>query len=113
MFLPSKVYQFIPIENEITRNSKTNHLGRLMDLELSVFVELGRMQMFVKDILELGPGTVVDLNKCSKEPVDIYAVDIYVNQKKYAEGEVVVVDQNFGVRITALVGPKERFINLK
>ena len=103
-----QVGQFIPIENEITLNSKTNHLGRLMDLELPVSVELGRMQMFVKDILELGPGTVVDLNKYSKEPVDIY-----VNQKKYAEGEVIVVDQNFGVRITALVGPKERFINLK
>ena len=59
--------------------------------------------MLVKEILELGPGAVVELNKISSDPVDIY-----LNNKKFAEGEVVVVDQNFGVRITALIGPEER-----
>ena len=64
--------------------------------------------MLVKDILELGPGAVVELNKFSGEPVDIF-----VNNKKFAEGEVVVIDQNFGVRILALVGPDERLENLQ
>ena len=66
------------------------NIGMLVDLQLPVAVELGRVNMMVKDILELGPGAVVELNKFSGEPVDIY-----VNNKKFAEGEVVVVDQNF------------------
>ena len=85
-----------------------NNIEMLMDLELPVSVELGRVKMFVKDILELGPGAVVELNKFSGEPVDLF-----VNNKKFAEGEVVVVDQNFGVRITALVGPSERLSTIK
>ena len=84
------------------------NIGMLMDLELPVTVELGRIRMMVKDILELGPGALIELNKFSGEPVDIY-----VNEKKFAEGEVVVVEQNFGVRITALIGPDERLMNLK
>ena len=84
------------------------NIGMLVDLQLPVAVELGRVNMMVKDILELGPGAVVELNKFSGEPVDIY-----VNNKKFAEGEVVVVDQNFGVRILALIGPNERLMNLQ
>ncbi|MCK5145284.1 flagellar motor switch protein FliN [bacterium] len=80
----------------------------LMDLELPVTVELGRIKMMVKDILDLGPGALIELNKFSGEPVDVY-----VNEKKFAEGEVVVIEQNFGVRITALIGPDERLMNLK
>ena len=89
-----------------TRNQR--NIGMLMDLDLPISVELGRIRMMVKDILELGPGALIELNKFSGEPVDIY-----VNDKKFAEGEVVVVEQNFGVRITALVGPDERLMNLK
>ena len=85
-----------------------NNIDMLMDLELPVSVELGRVKMFVKDILELGPGAVVELNKFSGEPVDLF-----VNNKKFAEGEVVVVDQNFGVRITALIGPSERLSSIQ
>lgn len=84
------------------------NIGMLMDLNLPVTVELGRICMLVKDILELTPGAVVELHKFSGEPVDIY-----VNDKKFAEGEVVVVDKNFGVRITALVRSDERIPNLK
>ena len=86
---------------------ESKNIGMLMDLELPLSVELGRIRMMVKDILELGPGSLVELNKFSGEPVDIY-----VNNKKFAEGEVVVLDQNFGVRITALVGPDERIMNI-
>jgi flagellar motor switch protein FliN/FliY len=83
-------------------------IDMLMDLELPISVELGRVRMLVKDILELGPGAVVELNKFSGEPVDLF-----INNRKFAEGEVVVVDQNFGVRITALVGPNERLSQIK
>ena len=80
-----------------------NNLDLLLDVELPIAVELGRVRMLMKEILDLGPGAVVELNKFSGEPVDLF-----VNNKKFAEGEVVVIDQNFGVRITALVGPNER-----
>ena len=97
--------------SQLAPNQESASGGRsidmLMDLELPISVELGRVKMFVKNILELGPGSVVELNKFSGEPVDLF-----VNNKKFAEGEVVVVDQNFGVRITALVGPNERLTSL-
>ena len=88
--------------------SSTKNLDMLLDVELPIAVELGRVKMQVKDVLELGPGAVVELNKFSGEPVDLF-----VNNKKFAEGEVVVVDQNFGVRITALIGANERIRAVK
>ena len=69
----------------------------LQDLEMNVYIELGRTKMPIKDILELERGYVIELNKLASEPVDIF-----VNNKKIAEGEVVVVDKHFGIRITAL-----------
>ena len=103
-----QVGQFIPEKKSVVQTFQTGPMRNLMDLELLVSIELGRKQMLVKDILALGPGDVVDLNKYTKEPVDIY-----INQKKYAEGEVIIAGGHFSVRITALVGPKERFSNLK
>lgn len=100
--------QFTPLEAEQIQARTDGNLTMLMDLELPVAVELGRISMQVKDILELGPGAVVELNKFSGEPVEIY-----VNAKKFAEGEVVVVEQNFGVRITALIGPNEKLGHLQ
>lgn len=100
--------QFQDIGKNPVRSSEKNNINMLMNLDLPVAVELGRVQMMVKDILELGPGAVVELNKFSGEPVDIF-----VNNKKFAEGEVVVVDQNFGVRITALIGPDEMLESIK
>jgi len=100
--------QFSPMNPNGGGIQAQGNIGMLVDLQLPVAVELGRVNMMVKDILELGPGAVVELNKFSGEPVDIY-----VNNKKFAEGEVVVVDQNFGVRILALIGPNERLMNLQ
>ena len=100
--------QFNPMNSDSGGIQAQGNIGMLVDLQLPVAVELGRVNMMVKDILELGPGAVVELNKFSGEPVDIY-----VNNKKFAEGEVVVVDQNFGVRILALIGPNERLMNLQ
>ena len=75
----------------------------LMDVNLPVAIELGRTKMSISEILGMGPGSVVELNKLAGEPVDVL-----VNYKIVAKGEVVVIDENFGVRITQLMTPEER-----
>ena len=75
----------------------------LKDLKLNIFIELGRTTMMIKDILELERGYVIELDKLASEPVDIF-----VNNKKIAEGEVVVIDKHFGIRITNLIDTSER-----
>ncbi len=78
-------------------------LELLLDVKLDITIELGRTLMLVRDILELGPGSVVELDKMAGE-----TVDLLINNKKLAEGEVVVVDENFGIRITHLISMEER-----
>jgi len=78
-------------------------LDLLMDIELPIVIELGRAQMSLKRILELGPGAIVEMDRLAGEPVDLL-----INGKVVARGEVVVVDENFGVRILSLVSPEER-----
>lgn len=78
-------------------------LGFLKDLQMNIYIELGRTQMQIKDILELERGYVIELEKLASEPVDVF-----VNNKKIAEGEVVVIDKHFGIRITSLVDPAQR-----
>ncbi|MCL2039295.1 MAG: flagellar motor switch protein FliN [Bacteroidetes bacterium] len=70
----------------------------LYDLSLPVSIELGRTNMLIRDVLKLGRGSVVEFDKLVSEPVDII-----INGKKIAEGEVVVIDKHFGIRITTLV----------
>lgn len=82
---------------------KARNIDLLMDVNLPVSIELGRTRMSIADILGLGPGSVVELNKLAGEPVDVL-----VNYKTVAKGEVVVIDENFGVRITQLMTPEER-----
>ncbi len=79
----------------------------LYDLSLDVVVELGRTRKPIQDILKLGRGSIVELEKLAGDPVDVY-----VNDRKLAEGEVVVVDDHFGVRITNLIHKSERVRNL-
>lgn len=79
------------------------NIDLLMDVDLPVSIELGRTKLAISDILALGPGSVVELNKLAGEPVDLL-----VNNKVVAKGEVVVIDENFGLRITQLVTPEER-----
>ena len=79
------------------------NIDLLMDINLPVSIELGRTKMSIADILGIGPGSVVELNKLAGEPVDVL-----VNYKIVAKGEVVVIDENFGVRITQLMTPEER-----
>jgi len=85
-------------EVESVPETKIKNLDLLLDVKLQITVELGRKDMNFGDILQLGRGSVVELNKMADEPADIY-----VNQSKIAQGEVVVVDDHFGVRITKLL----------
>ena len=93
--------------SESDAHPEAKSIDVLMDLTLSISVELGRTQMPIKDVLKLGQGSVVELDKLAGEPVSLL-----VNDKKFAEGEVVVVDESFGVRITALMGRKEQLKDL-
>ena len=79
-----------------------------MDVPLEITVELGRTVKTIKDILEISPGSIVELNKIAGEPVDIL-----VNGKFIAKGEVVVIDDNFGVRITEIVNSVEKVKSLQ
>ncbi|MCH8836210.1 MAG: flagellar motor switch protein FliN [Candidatus Marinimicrobia bacterium] len=108
---PSSV-EASPVQfDEFGPSPKTDGQGRqidmLLDVELDVTVELGRKIMLVEEILRLGKGSVVELDKLAGEPVDIL-----VNGKKLAEGEVVVVEDHFGVRLTNLINPRERIRSL-
>ena len=78
-------------------------LDMLMDVSMRVTVELGRSSMTIESVLGLGPGSVVELNKLAGEPVDVL-----INERLIARGEVVVVDENFGVRVTEIVSPRTR-----
>ncbi len=89
--------------SEPARNAEPRNIDLLMDVNLPVSIELGRTKMSISDILALGPGSVVELAKLAGEPVDLL-----VNYKIIARGEVVVVDENFGVRITQLMTPEQR-----
>jgi flagellar motor switch protein FliN/FliY len=83
-------------------------LELLYDLQLPVSIELGRTNMLIRDILRLGRGSVIEFDKLVSEPVDVL-----INGKKVAEGEVVVIDKHFGIRITTLIDPADRIRSLR
>lgn len=78
-------------------------LNLLMDIPLNISVELGRTNLILQDVLDLAPGSVVELDKAAGEPVDVL-----VNGRLVARGEVVVIEDNFGIRITEIISPQER-----
>ena len=88
----------------------TSHrnLTLIMDIPLRVAVELGRTKMVVNDLLNLGQGSVIELNKLAGEPMEVL-----VNDKLVARGEAVVVNEKFGVRLTDIISPTERVEQLK
>lgn len=94
-------------ESRFSGNDSIEKLNFLKDLQLSIYIELGRTQMQIKEILELERGYVIELDKLASEPVDIF-----VNNKKIAEGEVVVIDKHFGIRIVNLVEVSSRLKGL-
>ncbi len=103
--------QELPTENVDVGNltSQQKHNAELLlDIYVQVTVELGRTTIKVKDVLGLGEGSIVELGKPASEPVDLL-----VNNRLVARGEVVVIDENFGARVTNIVNPMERLANLK
>jgi flagellar motor switch protein FliN len=102
--LSSQLAQFEEFDDSTRSIGGGNEkLHFLKDLPMNIYIELGRTQMQIKDILELERGYVIELDKLASEPVDVF-----VNNKKIAEGEVVVIDKHFGIRITSLVDPANR-----
>jgi len=93
--------------DEISRPEKPNSvqmdLDFILDIPLSLSVELGRSRMLINELLQLGQGSVIELTKIAGEPMDVY-----VNRRLIARGEVVVVNEKFGVRLTDIISPAER-----
>ena len=105
--VPVQSAQFTPLSSVPVQVNDAN-IGLILDVPLQVNVELGRTKKSIKDILDLTKGSIVELDKLAGEPVDIM-----VNGKYLAKGEVVVIDENFGVRITEIVSPLERAARLQ
>jgi flagellar motor switch protein FliN/FliY len=106
--LSSSLAQFEEFDDSARRTGGADDkMHFLKDLPMNIYIELGRTQMQIKDILELERGYVIELDKMASEPVDVF-----VNNKKIAEGEVVVIDKHFGIRITSLVDPQNRMKEL-
>ncbi len=93
-----------PEEHEAT---DAQDLEFILDIPLELSVELGRRKMLVNDLLQLGQGSIVELNKLAGEPLEIF-----INNKLVARGEVVVVNEKFGVRLTDIITPMERIRSL-
>lgn len=89
-------------------DSENQRLDLLLDVPLDVSVELGRARMSIQELLSLGPGSVIELDKVAGEPLDIL-----VNERLVARGEAVVVNDKFGVRITDIISPSERVARLR
>ncbi|MDR0642857.1 MAG: flagellar motor switch protein FliN [Treponema sp.] len=90
-----------------TTPQEAGNISLIMDVYMEMTVELGRTRKLIKEILGMGEGTIIELDKLAGEPVDIL-----VNHKLIAKGEVVVIDENFGVRVTEIVSPQERMMEI-
>jgi flagellar motor switch protein FliN/FliY len=98
--------QFANLQGSGVQGEQGN-IGLLMDVYMELTVELGRTRKLIREILGIGEGTIIELDKLAGEPVDIL-----VNHKLIAKGEVVVIDENFGVRVTEIVSPMQRMSDL-
>jgi flagellar motor switch protein FliN/FliY len=99
--------QFAPLR-ESDSGSTPHNIGLIMDVPLDISVELGKTRKTIKDILELHQGAIIQLDKLAGEPVDML-----VNGKLIAKGEVVVIDENYGIRITTIISPMDRMNKLQ
>ena len=89
-------------------SQKSNNIDFLLDIPLEITIELGRTKMLINELLKLGQGSVVELEKLAGEKMDIFA-----NQRLIAKGEVVVINEKYGVRLTEIISPMERIVRLK
>jgi flagellar motor switch protein FliN/FliY len=107
-----KVVNVQPVQYQTFENdqwsAEKESIELIMDVPLEITVELGRTKKLIKDILEFGPGTILELDKLAGEPVDIL-----VNGKYIAKGEVVVIDESFGVRITDIISSSKRLSKIQ
>jgi flagellar motor switch protein FliN/FliY len=99
--------KFPPLDQGVLPTQMQN-ISLLLDVEMTLTVELGRTKQLVQDILGLGEGSIIELDKLAGEPVDLL-----VNGKLIAKGEVVVIDENFGVRVTDIVSPADRLAGIQ
>ena len=101
-----------PNDNAAAQSSQSGpparRLDLLLDVPLELSVELGRTRMSIQELLSLGPGSVIELDKVAGEPLDIL-----INDRLVARGEAVVVNDKFGIRITDIVSPAERIARLR
>lgn len=97
----------VNLQERGTETEKKN-LDFILDIPLQITVELGRTRMLINELLQLGQGSIIELNKLAGEPMEVY-----VNDKLVARGEVVVVNEKFAIRLTDIVSPMERVENLK
>ncbi|WDP87286.1 MAG: flagellar motor switch protein FliN [Desulfobacter sp.] len=92
---------------EKTEEQQARELDFILDIPLELSVELGKTKMLVNDLLQLGQGSIIELNKLAGEPLEVY-----INRKLIARGEVVVVNEKFGVRLTDVITPIDRVKSL-
>lgn len=104
-----KSVEFSPLEpvKAGAGDENVNNMEMLMDVSIPVLVELGKTEMVMRDVLSLTPGAIIELDSLAGEPVKIT-----VRGKLIAYGEVVVVDENFGVKITKIAKPQDRIKNM-
>jgi len=88
--------------------SQDSNLDRILDIPLVLSAQLGNTRMLIKDLLQLGPGSIVELDKLAGEPLEVL-----VNERLVARGEVVMVNEKFGIRLTDVISPSERVNKLR
>ncbi len=104
---PAQQADFEELDSANKAGNKEKNIEFLLDIPLEVTVKLGQSRMIIKDLLSLNQGSVIELDKLAGEPMDIF-----VNDKMIARGEVVVVNEKFGVRLTDILSPAERLKQL-
>ena len=96
-----------PLNEDESSQKEEYNIDLILDIPLTLSVELGKVKMLVNDLLQLGQGSIVDLNKPAGEPLGIH-----INGKLVARGEVVVVEEKYGIRVTDIASPLERVKSL-
>lgn len=99
---------FEEFKEEKKENSANKDIDFILDIPLELTVQLGMTKMLIRDLLQLGQGSVIELDKLAGEPMEIL-----INNKLVARGEVVVVNEKFGVRLTDIISPAERINQLR
>ncbi|NUM55338.1 MAG: flagellar motor switch protein FliN [Candidatus Hydrogenedentes bacterium] len=97
-----------PAASRDDTGAETKNLDMVLDIRLTATARLGRVDMQIADILSLGPGSIIEVGHLVDEPVELL-----VNDKLIARGDVVVVDEKFGLRITEIISPRERIESLR